>query len=316
MRHCPDRSASGPVVVFSDEADWHQERLVSALRGRGLAPVVARLSDVAFEIGGRVPLTVPGCGGALPRAALVRGIAPGSFEAVSLRLGVLHGLAEMGITVWNAPRAIERCVDKAATSLALVRAGLPTPRTLVTESRARALEFVARETGRGHRVVSKPLFGAQGRGLALLHRPDDLPPADEVWGVWYLQRFVPPGEESYRDFRVLVSAGRAVAAMVRRSGSWITNVHRGATPEPLGHEPLLERMAEAAAAAVGADFAGVDLIRDPAGGFTVLEVNSTPAWRGLQTVARTDVAARIVDDWLAAAGILAVGEIRPAGTAM
>jgi len=35
---------------------------------------------------------------------------------------------------------------------------------------------------------------------------------------------------------------------------------------------------------VGADYAGVDLMRDADGRWLVLEVNSIPAWRGLQAV--------------------------------
>lgn len=302
MRHVPDRPDAGPVVVFSDEAEWHQDRLVAALVRRGERPVTARLSSVAFEIGGRVPLQVPGCAGRMPRAVFVRGIAPGSFEAVTLRLGVLHGLQDMGVTVWNSPRAIERCVDKAATSLCLVRAGLPTPRTLVTESRTRAADFVARERAVGHRVVSKPLFGSQGRGLRLLDRPEDLPLRDEVWGVWYLQRFVATAGGDFRDFRVFVSAGSVVAGMVRQSADWVTNVNRGASPGRLTVDAAMDRLAVEAARAVGAEFAGVDIIAGTDGGLQVLEVNSMPGWRGLQDTTSVDVADRLVADWLAAAG--------------
>ena len=53
-----------------------------------------------------------------------------------------------------------------------------------------------------------------------------------------------------------------------------------------------------AAAAVGADFAGVDMIRDAADTLQVLEVNSMPGWRGLQKVAPFSIAGRL------AAGLL------------
>jgi ribosomal protein S6--L-glutamate ligase len=59
-------------------------------------------------------------------------------------------------------------------------------------------------------------------------------------------------------------------------------------------------LAVAAAAAVTADYCGVDLIDDGAGGFAVLEVNSMPAWSGLQTVTETGVARAVAAGFLAA----------------
>ena len=55
-----------------------------------------------------------------------------------------------------------------------------------------------------------------------------------------------------------------------------------------------------AAAAVGADFAGVDILHG-ADGPTVLEVNSMPAWSGLQKVTPFSIAAILAGDLLAAA---------------
>ena len=50
-----------------------------------------------------------------------------------------------------------------------------------------------------------------------------------------------------------------------------------------------------------AQFRRVDLVEDGEGGFSVLEVNSMPAWSGLQTVCETDIAAAVVRGFLAAA---------------
>ena len=52
----------------------------------------------------------------------------------------------------------------------------------------------------------------------------------------------------------------------------------------------LARLAIEATAAVGADYAGVDLMRSAEGRWAVLEVNSIPAWRGLQAVAPARIA--------------------------
>lgn len=292
-----------PLLIFTDQADWHLRRLRAALDRRGLPVAVASLRDVAFDVGPGEPIAIPGLGGLLPRAVMVRGIAAGSFEAITLRLGVLHELEAAGVTVWNPPRAVERCVDKAATSLALARCGLPTLRTLATESEERARAFLAEEVGAGRSVVLKPLFGSQGKGIRRLDRVEDLPAPEEVSGAYYLQRFVPAADGRFKDYRIFVSAGRVVAGMVRAGTTWITNVHQGATPEPLHVSPEAGRLAVAAAAAVGAAFAGVDLIDNGGEGLAVLEVNSMPAWHGLQKVATVDVAEVLVADWLAAAGV-------------
>jgi glutathione synthase/RimK-type ligase-like ATP-grasp enzyme len=46
---------------------------------------------------------------------------------------------------------------------------------------------------------------------------------------------------------------------------------------------------------VGAVYAGVDLIRTPDGRAQVLEVNSMPGWRGLQSVTEGSIAGRLAE---------------------
>ncbi len=101
----------------------------------------------------------------------------------------------------------------------------------------------------------------------------------------------------FRDFRVFVVAGKAVAMMSRRGEDWITNVNRGAVPEQISgrDEGELARLAVAAADAVGADFAGVDIVPAADGSLLVLEVNSMPAWSGLQSVVAVDIADAIAE---------------------
>ena len=78
--------------------------------------------------------------------------------------------------------------------------------------------------------------------------------------------------------------------MRRRGASWITNIGRGGRAEPVPAAGRLAELAVAAAAAVGADHAGVDVIADCDGGLQILEVNSMPAWQGLQAVTSEDIA--------------------------
>ena len=235
---------------------------------------------------------MPILGSRLPDAVHVRTLSAGSFEAITKRLGVLHAMTELGVVVWNDARAIERCVDKSMTSFLLARAGVPTPPTWTMESAEAARALVEREAPQGP-LVLKPLFGAQGKGLRLIRRPEDLPGSEEIAGVYYLQRFQANGAKDFTDYRLFVLRGRVIASMMRRASTWITNVKQGGQPLAVAPDPKMERLAIAAAEAVGAAIAGVDVLVGADGAPTVLEVNSMPAWSGVQKVSKRNIAEAI-----------------------
>jgi tetrahydromethanopterin:alpha-L-glutamate ligase len=293
-------SAPRPRVgIVVDRDDWHSRELSKALRVLGVHTVALRLEACGFDTRSASGLRLERFGGALPDAVFVRTMAGGSFEAVTLRLGILHALRELGVVVWNDARAIERCVDKSMTSFALARAGIPTPDTWAVQTLAAARAIVAREWARGP-LVLKPLFGSQGRGLRLIRTPDDLPEPGGIAGVYYLQRFIGVERNGFHDFRLLVSRGRVVAVMMRHSKEWITNIKCGGRPVTVAANDEMKAVAVRAAAAVGADFAGVDILYDADGRPSVLEVNSMPAWSGLQKVTSFRIAAILAGDLVAA----------------
>jgi RimK family alpha-L-glutamate ligase len=283
------------ILLVSDQRDWHARQMEAAFAAVGARTARIDLTSCDFDTRSRSGLALPFLGSRLPDAVLVRTMSAGSFEAVTKRLGVLHALADLGVVVWNNARAIERCVDKSMTSFLLTRAGLPTPPTWTMESAETAKALVEREAPHGP-LVLKPLFGAQGKGLRLIRKAEDLPEPESVAGVYYLQRFQSTGTEDFRDYRLFVLRGRVVAAMMRSASTWITNVKQGGRPVPVTPDPVMERFAVAAAKAVGAAIAGVDVLIGSDGAPTVLEVNSMPAWSGLQKVAAYSVAEAIASD--------------------
>jgi tetrahydromethanopterin:alpha-L-glutamate ligase len=296
MPPSPDAAArsadAAAILLVSDQRDWHARQMEAAFAAVGARALRIDLAACDFDTRNPSGLALPFLGRRLPDAVHVRTISAGSFEAITKRLGVLHALAELGVVVWNDARAIERCVDKSMTSFLLARAGVPTPPTWTMESVETARALVEREAPRGP-LVLKPLFGAQGKGLRLIRRPEDLPGPEGVAGVYYLQRFQPIAGGDFRDYRLLVLRGRVVGAMMRSASTWITNIKQGGQPLAVSPDPGMERLAVRAADAVGAVIAGVDMLVGLDGAPTVLEVNSMPAWSGLQRVSARNVAQAI-----------------------
>jgi len=296
-------SASGlRIALFLEEeaGDWHVRRLAEAMRRRGASVVVTSLPRCAFDTALKSGIDIPGFDGTLPHGVFVRSISAGTLEQITFRLGLLHALRESGVRVWNDARAIERCVDKSMTTFLLHKAGIPTPHTCTMEGDAPALAYVE---AAGRPLIYKPLFGSQGKGLLKIDCVADLPPPEAADNMYYLQDFVPSSggtSPTFEDWRVIATRTRVIAAMGRKAGTWITNVHQGGAPVACEPTPEMAALASAALTAVDADYAGIDLIRAPDGGLLVLEVNSNPSWRGLQSVTQTDIADTVAEDFLTA----------------
>ncbi len=288
------------IPVFTDDPGWHGKRLQEAFAVRGYQAVFISLKDCFFDLAaGLKGVVIPGFD-QLPKFAFVRGVPGGTLQQVITRLDVLHALEMLGVKVYNTGRAVERTVDKAMTSFLLHHHGVSTPDTWVCESRHEAENIVSQENSRGIGLVIKPLFGSQGNGVRLIKPGDKLPvPMQQhVDGLYYLQRYVDSGEGQWHDHRVFVIQGKAIAAMVRHGASWVNNVALGGRCEALPLSGELIDLAEAASKAVDIDYCGVDIIRGQDGKAYVLEVNSIPAWKGLQGVVDIDIAQALVDDCL------------------
>jgi RimK family alpha-L-glutamate ligase len=182
---------------------------------------------------------------------------------------------------------------------------VPTPRTIACERAEDALDAFEELGGD---VIVKPLFGSMGAGMT---RVDDADVAHRVFhalalerAVYYLQETLAHGD---RDLRGFVLGGRVLAAIERHGSGWRANLARGATARPTQLSAEQERLCLQAAEVLGADYAGVDLLRAADGREYVLELNGIPGWRGLQEATGADVAAALVEHVEAL-----VSEARPA----
>lgn len=284
------------VAILSARTGWHTAELCRALAVQGHAGVVLPYEGLVARLGsGRSSDGLASANTELRRvdAVLARIIPNGSLEQIIYRVDALHWIEEGGVPVMNSPRTIERCVDKFYTTALLREAGLPTPETIVCESAAEAMA-AAREMGD---VVVKPLFGSMGHGLVRVSHPDlafrVVRSLEQLRAVFYVQRVIDHGGS---DVRAFVVGGRVLGAIERRAndGDWRTNLSRAASARPVELAPAWEQLAVRAAAAVGADYAGVDLLPSRDGAVFVLEVNGIPGWRGLQQATGLDVAGAIV----------------------
>ena len=280
------------VAILGGGQGWHFEELRRALRARGHKARVFRISALLAQVGCRARLESDGAALQDMDAVLTRSIPAGSLEQIVFRVDALHWLERLGVPVVNPATAIERTVDKFYTSAILDGAGLPTPRTVVAERMDDAM--TAFRSLRD--VIVKPLFGAGGHGMV---RVSDEEIAYRVFraldlerAVYYLQEALP---HQGRDVRAFVVGDRVVAAAWRCAEGWRTNVAQGGRVERASLPPAWQDLSVRAARAVSAEYAGVDLLPLADGRVFVLEVNSIPAWQGLQSVTDVDVAGAIAE---------------------
>jgi len=287
----------GRIVIFTDDPGWHGAQLRQAFAGKGYIGEYVSLTQCRIQVeAGKLPIYIPGFEQYLPDAAFVRGVPGGSLEEVVFYLDILHALKVLGIPVYNDGQAIERSVDKGMTSFLLHNAGLPTPMSWVARNREAAVLIAEKQLRNKNTIITKPLFGSQGEGLRRFEKMTDLFWLTGSRGIYYMQHFIESAGDGYSDWRVFVINGQVVACMRRRGVCWLNNVARGARCEAADSDDDMDIIALKATQVLGMDYSGVDIIRDQQGNYTVIEVNSIPAWKGLQSVCAVNVAELLAED--------------------
>jgi len=207
-------------------------------------------------------------------------------------------LENSGIHVINNFNVSLICGNKLYTTLALTKAGIPTPKTLVAFTEKGVHEALEKL---GYPAVLKPVVGSWGRLIALVRDKDSAQAIVEsreqmnnaLHQIYYLQEYVkrPP-----RDIRALVLGDELVAASYRYApqDEWRTNVARGGTSEPCSITSELENIASKAAKAVGGGILAVDCMESPEG-IMVHEINSTAEFKGLYLATKVDIPSKIIN---------------------
>jgi len=207
-------------------------------------------------------------------------------------------LEKAGLRVINPFKVSLICGNKMFTTLALIDAKVPVPKTLVAftkEGVLKALDEI------GFPAVMKPVVGSWGRLIALIKDRESAQAIVEsreqirnaLLQIYYIQEYV---ERPPRDIRVLVIGDEAIAASYRYSpkGDWRTNVARGGMSKPCRLTDELRDLALRAAEAVGGGVLAVDCMESPRG-ILVHEVNSTVEFRGLYSATGVDIPGKIIE---------------------
>ena len=278
------------VGLFASRVRVEEKLLLDAFARRGVEPLRIDPRTLHLPLDGSLPDPLRALDVVLDRSI-----------AFGHSLYGLPAFEAAGIRCVNASEVVATAGDKARTTAALERAGVPTPRTELAfdvESALRACASV------GYPAVLKPVVGSWGRLVARV--PDEetaralLEHRAELggWqhGIAYVQELI---DKPGRDIRAFVLGDRCVAAIYRRSSDWITNTARGAEVDDCPVSPALETLAVRAADAVGGGILAVDLVEDREGRLLVLEVNHSMEFRNSIEPTGVDLPGTIVEHVLA-----------------
>jgi len=202
-----------------------------------------------------------------------------------------------GVPCVNRSAVIDACSDKLATSLALARDGVATPRTMVAvgvESALAAIEEM------GYPCVLKPTVGSWGR---LLARVNDRDAAEAILehkatlgsvshSVFYIQEYV---NKPMRDLRVFMAGDEALCGISRASEHWITNTARGGKASVYSVDAETQELCRRASRAVGGGILAIDLLECPERGLLVSEINHTMEFRNSIEPTGVNIPGRIID---------------------
>jgi len=206
-------------------------------------------------------------------------------------------LESAGQRIVNSYKTAHICGNKVLTTLALRRAGVPTPRTMISFTAEAALESAE---ALGYPVVLKPVVGSWGRMVVPLRNRETaagmVEMREQMNGlmsqIYYVQEMV---DKPDRDIRGIVVGDQVVSVNYRYAppGEWRTNVARGGRSEPCSLNKELEEVLLKAARAVDGGILGVDCMESK-DGYVVHEVNNTVEFRGAASVSRNDIAKAMI----------------------
>ena len=228
-----------------------------------------------------------------------------NFDAIIPRIGasvtfygaaILRQFEMNGTYAINESLAITRSRDKLRAHQLLAKKKIGMPITGFSHSAQNTDELI--KNAKGAPLVLKLLQGTQGKGVILAETKKAAEAVIEAFGgldaFFLVQEFIK--EAGGADIRCFVVGDKVVAAMKRQGpeGEFRSNLHCGGSSTIIKLTSQERKTAIAAAKVMGLRVAGVDMVRS-ARGPLVLEVNSSPGLRGIETTTNKDVAGMIIE---------------------
>lgn len=284
------------IAILSRDASLYScKRLREAAQGRGHQVEIVDPLSCYMNIN--------------PASAAVhyRGRALDDFDAVIPRIGsaitfygtaVLRQFELCGSYPLNESVAITRARDKLRSLQLLARQGIDMPVTGFAHSPDDTSDLI--DMVGGAPLVVKLVEGTQGIGVVLAETRQA---AESVIDAFrglnahiLVQEFIK--EAKGRDIRCLVIGNEVVAAIEReaKEGDFRSNLHRGGRARCVEITPREREIAVKAAATLGLDVAGVDILRAQRGPL-VMEVNASPGLEGIEKTTGLNIAAMMID-WI------------------
>lgn len=274
------------IGMICDRVRWDEKALIQAANKKDTKLVVIDGKSIFLEATGDLDN--------IPEADIYLQRLVSTFKG----LYVTKILESKGYPVVNSYGVSSVCADKLLTTLALRRAGIPSPRTFIAFDTSAALNILEEIK---YPAVIKPVFGSWGRLIAPLRDPQSAKAILEsresmgaLYQIYYIQEFVE--KIGNRDIRSFVIGDKVVTAIYRVAGpgEWRTNTALGGRAEVCPVTPEIKDISLKAARAIGKGVYGVDLLETPKG-MLVNEVNHTMEYHTTVPLTGVDIPSMLID---------------------
>jgi ribosomal protein S6--L-glutamate ligase len=281
------------MIVYGRGLDDNNKQLYAACKKFVGKLVLARIMDMSAYVGpersrfwhgdkelGHIDL------------CFLRSFGLGSCEQITKRVSMMEHLELSGTFMVNSTFAYGKAKDKYSMTYTLARAGLPVPRTYVTEM----AHWAYRASGGFKQAIYKPIVGSLGFGSMKFESIDlafnAYETLERLGQPLYVQEYL---EKPGRDIRAFVLGDKVLASVYRvaQLGEWKTNVAQGAQTKPIQLSIEFQELAVKAAKALNLLYAGVDIFETEQGA-VIAEVNVSPSWQGVQRATGVNIAESLV----------------------
>lgn len=282
------------AILSNGNANYSTKRLVEEAKKRGHKVKVIKYKNCYLSLDDKHP------------DVFYRGKKLEGFDAIIPRIAnymtrygcaIVRQLEMQGIWTASSSIAITRARDKLRSAQIMAKAGVDTPKTLVSRNTADIDDLLEQI---GLPVIIKLATSTHGNGVVLADTKKAARSALQAFYLYnedgtniLLQEYIK--ESAGSDIRAFVVGNRVVASMKRQSldDDFRSNLHKGGGAIAVKLTQDERRMAIRAAKSMGLHIAGVDIMRSTRGPL-VLEVNASPGF-GIEKITGRDVASKIIE---------------------